>query len=147
MQPGQRPTGVTILAVLEFIVGIIALLGGLGALVGSAALGFAGRGMLSGVFGIFGGVALIFGILALVVGWGMWTGREWAWIVGIVLAVLGLVSGVVQLAFFNASAILQILIDLLILYYLTRPHVKAFFKGGKQQMPSSTPPSPPPTST
>src|SRR5215467_5894700 len=131
MQPGQRPTGVTILAVLEFIVGIIALLGGLGALVGSAALGFAGRGMLSGVFGIFGGVALIFGILALIVGWGMWTGREWAWIVGIVLAVLGLVSGVVQLAFFNASAILQILIDLLILYYLTRPHVKAFFKGGK----------------
>jgi len=35
--------------------------------------------------------------------------------------------------FISFSSIISILIDLLILYYLTRPHVKAFF--GRGQIP------------
>lgn len=141
MQKPSRPTGVTILAVLEFIVGIFALLGGTGALVGSAFAGVFGYGALTGLLAALGVFLLLTGILALIVGWGMWTGKGWAWAVGLVLAAIGIVSSLVSLP----GSIISIVIDLLIIYYLTRPHIKAYF--GKGQPAQTMAPASPPHAT
>jgi hypothetical protein len=78
----ERPTGVTILAALSIISGLIAILGGL-------ALFTVGPG-------IIGGVVLILGILSLIYGWGLWTLKPWAWMLAIIGAALNLVTALIS---------------------------------------------------
>ncbi len=99
----QRPLGVTILAVLA----------GLGAL---ATIVF---GLASTIFG-FGFVFLIIGLIEFGVAYGFWTGASWGWWLGILGAVLDIIS-IITLDIFT------FLIGIVIIYYLTRPHVKAWF--------------------
>ena len=125
----QRPTGVTILAILAFIGGVFGILGGL-ALVGFsgliAASGVAGSGLAT----ILGVLLLIYGVLSLVLGYGFWTVKPWAWTLGIGLYGAGIVLNVLQ--YINdstqlVSAIISIAISVAILWYLFQPHVKAAF--------------------
>ena len=78
----QRPTGVTILAILAFIAGAFGILGAL-ALLGLG-IAFAGvaTGGLSFVFGI---VFLAISILYLWIGWGFWNLKRSAWSIGLVV--------------------------------------------------------------
>jgi hypothetical protein len=125
----QRPTGVTILAILAFIGGIFGLLGGL------ALVGFSGLVAASGVAGggfatILGVLLLVYGALALVLGYGFWTLKPWAWTLGVGLQGAGIVLNGLQ--FINdstrlVSAIISIAISVAILWYLYQPHVKAAF--------------------
>jgi hypothetical protein len=122
----QRPTGVTILAILAFIGGILSILGGL-ALVGLGGVFAAAGGGLAILFGIY---ALVWGALALWIGWGFWQLRPSAWRWGIILMVLGIVITIVQLLLGYADlvgAIISIAIDLAVIYYLTTPAVRAAF--------------------
>ncbi len=152
MQPKpKRPTGVTIL-------GVLAILGGLGGLISGAALvalglllgtlatnaaiasaiatsgypGLAslGVGTISALLLVLGAVVLTLGILYLAVGIGFFGGKGWAWTLGIIVSVIGIVLDIVQIAFGGYSSILGLIIGLLIIYYLMRPHVKAFFGKG-----------------
>jgi uncharacterized membrane protein (DUF2068 family) len=125
----QRPTGVTVMAILAFIGGIFGILGGL-ALVGFggiiAASGVAGGGLAS----VLGVLLLVYGVLALVLGYGFWTLQPWAWTLGVGLQGAGIVINVLQ--FINdstqlVSAIVSIAISAVILWYLFQPHVKAAF--------------------
>jgi hypothetical protein len=47
--------------------------------------------------------------------------------------IIGIVLGIAML-FISYSSIIGVLIDLLILYYLTRPNVKAFFGRGQRPL-------------
>ena|SRR5215210_5087996 len=125
----QRPTGVTILAVLAFIGGIFGILGGL-ALVGFggviAASGVAGGGFAS----ILGVLLLVYGVLALVLGYGFWTLQAWAWTLGIGLQAAGIALDILQVVNDSTQlvgAIVSIAISAAILWYLYQPHVKAAF--------------------
>ena len=129
----SRPTGVTILAILEALGGLLFLIGGIFLLL------FAGfflpRMMIPhGAIeflpfffsGFIGGIVLVLLILAalnFLIAYGFWNGRGWAWTLGIIFACLGLIMGLLSLP----SGIIQILINALILYYLTRPNVKRYF--------------------
>lgn len=118
---GGRPTGVTILSVLAFLQGLLLLVGGATMLVlGSAipGLGALPAGVLAGV----GGVFVLIGLVYFLAGWGLLTGENWAWILSIVLAVIGLFA-------FPIGTVISIII----LYYLTRPKVKRFFGRGQAQ--------------
>ncbi|MFZ2489821.1 MAG: hypothetical protein WAZ19_17075 [Anaerolineae bacterium] len=126
----QRPTGITILAVL-------AILGGLLGLCGSAALfGLSGLGALSSS-GISAGTGILYGLLGLVssllylaFGFGAWTLRPWAWILGIVGAGFSVLSNVLSLVTGNTtflSALIGVAIAAVILWYLFRPEIKAVF--------------------
>jgi uncharacterized membrane protein HdeD (DUF308 family) len=136
MSTKTRPTGVTILAVLEIIGGIFSLLAAaaffaLGALVGEAGMGMVeelpGIGFLAGALAaLLGGVFIIAGLVAFLLAYGFWTGRGWAWILGIIFSIVGIVLGVVSLIG-NSASIVGILINILIIYYLTRTHVKEWF--------------------
>src|SRR5574341_1790137 len=152
MQPKPpRPTGVTILGVLAILAGIAGLIGGfvligLGVLLGTLALtaditnaltqagypGLAslGVGLIATIVVIFGVIVLLIGILELATGIGFFGGKGWAWTLGIAVSVLNIILGIVQIAVGSYGSIVSLIISLLILYYLMRPHVKAFFGKG-----------------
>jgi uncharacterized membrane protein (DUF2068 family) len=125
----QRPTGITILAILAFIGGIFGILGGL------ALVGFSGIIAASGVAGggfttILGVLLLIYGPTSLVLGYGFWTLKPWAWTLGVGLQGAGIALDILQ--FINDStqlvtAIISIAISAAILWYMFQPHVKAAF--------------------
>ncbi|MGB7662636.1 MAG: hypothetical protein WBL67_07880 [Nitrososphaeraceae archaeon] len=107
---------------------------------------------LGGVGIALGAIVLAVGIGYLVVSYGLLKGKGWAWITTVILTIIAIavqiVSGVTA-SMFNASfiddtnsfatgiiaQIVGIAINGVILYYLYRPNVKAFF--GKSQ-PSTT---------
>ncbi|MDQ1280108.1 MAG: hypothetical protein QG670_1370 [Thermoproteota archaeon] len=127
----QRPTGITIIAALNVLGGLIFL--GLGTLVLLAAVilgtGFRAAdfpifaGISGAVLGIIGGVLVIIGLINFVIAYGYWIGSGWAWTVGMVFAVLEILLGLLALP----QGVVSIILNGLIVYYLTRQHVKAFF--------------------
>lgn len=124
----QRPTGITIIAVLSAIGGVFGLLAslvllGLGAAVSTAS----GLGGLAFVAGI---IVLAYAVLSLVLAYGFWTLKPWAWPLGIGVQGLGVVQAVLQ--FMNdgtnvVSLVISLAIAGVILWYLFQPHVKAAF--------------------
>ncbi len=144
----DRPTGITILAILGFLFGL--LMAGLAALmfVGGAFLGTmlagaaaeggeaaAGAGMMGAVVGfsaIIGGVMLVFAILYFAVGYGLWKLKNWARWITIVLSVLGALSVLPSFLSFEIVAMVVGVIFLAIygwiLWYMFQPHVKEAFE-------------------
>jgi len=151
MQPKpKRPTGVTVLAILEILGGLAGLVGG-AALIGVAALvsssdfatlypQLAGIGSVSTLLYALGALALIFGILGLVLGIGFLGGKGWAWTLGIVVGVLNIVVSIAETAIGFTSNIIGIIFPIIIIYYLMRPHVKAFFGKGPAMAAGMQPP-------
>jgi uncharacterized membrane protein (DUF2068 family) len=73
---------------------------------------------------IIGLVLLILAILGFIMTWGLWTGKSWARTITMILAVIGIITGLFSLP----GSIISILIDVVILYYLTRPHIRAYYQ-------------------
>jgi hypothetical protein len=140
MQRPSRPIGVTILAVLEILIGIVGLLASL-AIIGLSALvsTLPAIGLLAGTIGlVIGGVALFFSVVWLATGVGFLHGRGWAWSLGMIFSVLSLLGAFAALAIgLITGGIIGAFFWSLLLYYLTRNHVKIFFgKGGFPVNPS-----------
>lgn len=132
----KRPLGVTILAILAFIGGILAILAGVGAVaVGGIATGAAAAAAahVSTVFLMGMGIALlVVGVLDIVLGVGFWRLSPWAWTLGIALQILGLIIAGVYVSQGSpiSGQILGIAINLAVLIYLFTPGVrKAFGRG------------------
>ncbi|WP_457550237.1 hypothetical protein [Archaeoglobus sp.] len=131
----MRPTGVTILAVLYALGGIFGVV----------------RGALSLNF-----IPLVMGIVELAIAYGLWNGQNWGRILVMIFSILGIIGGAVMAALgptlmilmfkaspmmatnmgmfmgvistiFTVSGIIGIVVNAIILYYMTRPHVKEFF--------------------
>jgi hypothetical protein len=177
----KRPIGVTIIAILTIISGIILTFGGISLLafgafftsvpidvfiseqmqqqqqqqqqeLQSAAELQALAQFLGGVGVAIGAIVLAVGVGYLIVSYGLLKGKGWAWIITVILTIIAIavqiVSGITA-SMFNASfiddtnsfvtgiiaQIVGIAINGVILYYLYRPNVKAFF--GNSQ-PSTT---------
>jgi len=125
-----RPSGVTILAVLEALGGLVWLLAGAGMMMVGALMPLFGVGLpmfLGAIAGLMSLVFLILGIIAFVLAYGLFTGKGWAWLWSLVFAVIGVILALFEAMSSLGSGILPIIIYLVIIYYLTRPHVKAFF--------------------
>lgn len=148
---GSRPGGITVLTILEGIASFAMLLGGAALLVLSAFLGSGGwdlipeeelaealtempwastftsvqiialtTAFLTGV----GIVLLILAVLGFIMTWGLWSGKSWARTITMILAVISIVTGLFSLP----GSLISILINIVILYYLTRPHIQAYFQ-------------------
>lgn len=139
----ERPFGVTILAILTVIDALVFF--GLAAFVGVIFSWIGGfvPGALTGLFAaiamIISVVAVIFGLIYLFLAWGLWSGKSWAWTITLILTILSLLGSLITVG--SGVGIVSLIINALILYYLTRPHVKAFF--GKGPPPEMPPPPPP----
>ena len=106
----HRPLGVTLVAILTAIGGLIFLGTGLGLLIVG-----------------FGFILLVLGIAYLVMAYGLWNGRGWAWTITLILSVIGIIVAIASIVAGNVSAIISIIIHAVVIYYLYRPNVKAFF--------------------
>jgi hypothetical protein len=127
----QRPTGVTILAILAFIRGVLLILfGGLGALLGGVFAGFLSPA-LGGLTVVWGLILLVLGAAFVYIGWGFWRLVPAVWRFGIFVAAADiLVSILIALiggGGINSGTIIGIVISLAIIYYLLTPGVKAAF--------------------
>lgn len=71
----------------------------------------------------------IVGVVSIVIGIGMWKGEPWGWWLAMVLYVLDVIFFLFSLtAGISLLGIIFLVIGLLLIYYLTRPEVKAWFK-------------------
>jgi uncharacterized membrane protein (DUF2068 family) len=148
--PKSRPTGVTIIAILNVIGGIIMLFFGLafvalGTIIpfvpqselqqqqqnltaGDIDLSQVPPSLISGAIVAVGGVLVAIGIFSFVVAYGLLKGKRWAWTLTIILSIIIIVVAAISIATTgNIFSIISIVISGIVLYYLYRPHVKAYF--------------------
>ncbi len=129
-QKPPRPLGVTLIAILAILGGILGLLAGLlitgvSALFASA-FGAAG-GVLAGLGVVVGGVFIVVSLIWLAAGFGLLNGKGWAWTLEMLVNVLLLSGAIAFAALGNYSSITGIVLPGLMIWYLTRTRVKAFF--------------------
>ncbi len=149
----ERPAGITVIAILIIIGGIFLISGGI-SLIGLGALlsmssediiqssGISAEmtqleslGMIPLVLGV---VLLILGIAYLIVSYGLLKGKSWAWIITIIVTIIGLIVQIISaiiagsitssVLYGLASHIVGMIISGIIIYYMFRPHVKAFYR-------------------
>src|SRR5215471_12242698 len=143
----NRPVGVTVIAVLFFIAAVLAVFGGIAMMLGGGFIATlisqsggqgsgAGAGLFAGLGAAIGVVILVIGALYFLVGWGLLKLKEWARIVTIVLAGLGILGALFGLVgvftHFGAIIVFWTLVRLAIcvwmIWYLLQPQVKAAFQ-------------------
>jgi hypothetical protein len=137
----ERPTGVTILAVLAFIgaaflaIGSIVFIAG-GALLSNVRANGPGAGALLGLGGaVLGGFLLVLAVIYVFTAVGLLKLQNWARILTIVFVGLGLLTAATGLlsSFAHVFPVLMVrniivlAIDVWILIYLFKPHVKQAF--------------------
>ncbi len=108
----NRPFGVTIIAIL-------AILGGIGALVAGIAL--------VAIIPFLGAALIIIGLAYFVVAYGLWKGLKWAWLITLIVTVIAFISEIGSIIVGNVGAVIPVIINAIIIYYLFRPNVKAYF--------------------
>ena len=139
MQRPPRPIGITILGIIEILIGVLGFLVSI-AIIGVSALfsSLPTVGTLIGTVGlVIGGVFLFFSLVWLATGVGFLHGKGWAWTLGMIFTVLSIL-GAAYVAFtglYQAGYALGFWV--LMIIYLTRSRVKAFF--GKGNLPTYMP--------
>ena len=110
MQTRQRPTGVTIIAILTIIVGILLVVSGaaliaIGLLIlgnhfhvtTSGSTSFYVKSKILGIFSIaVGTVLLAIGIVYVVMFYGLLKGKRWAWSIAVILLIAGIVIHIIS---------------------------------------------------
>ncbi|NLT38212.1 MAG: DUF2127 domain-containing protein [Methanomassiliicoccus sp.] len=109
------------MAILNALGGIMTLIGGV------AAIGVTSTGILAPLGIVFGGFTILIGLFQLIIAWGLWTGKKWAWLLALIFGILGVIFGILGLIGGGFTGIVSLLINAIIVYYLMRPEVKAFF--------------------
>ena len=112
----NRPLGVTIIAILAVIGGI-----------GSVLSGFAIMAIIPFLGIIFGGLLIIIGLAYFVVAYGLWKGLNWAWNITLIVSVIGIIVGLGSIVVGNIGALFHLIVNVVVIYYLYRPNVKAYF--------------------
>jgi hypothetical protein len=149
-----RPTGVTIIAILTIIDGILLLLEGSGMVVlaplisqinvvddsnasnSSISLNVNGTivtipnnalFVLGGFIGVLGGMLIVLGIASFVVAWGLLKGKGWAWIVTILITIISIVLNIISIVAGSIEGVVGLIINGVIIYFLYTPNVKSYF--------------------
>lgn len=133
MSARERPSGVTLLVVLQVLLGVLFLLG----VFALTVVGFGLQEVVPHVrffpIRMFVVVIVLFVLAAIefVLAYGLWNGMGWAWGASLIFAVLGIVFFVFSLFLRPGfGEIASLIIDLLVLYYLMQPRVQAYFGKG-----------------
>jgi hypothetical protein len=138
----SRPSGVTITATINIIVGVAGLFFGIGFIAQDAILHpliesafdlprqnlSAEQASIPG-FGIALGAAFVpLAIVSFIVASGLLKGRRWAWTATLVLSIISIVWYAITVAIIpsNGGRTLGVIIGAVTIYYLYRPHVKAY---------------------
>ncbi len=94
------------------------------------------QSFLGGIGIVFGAVLVALAVVSFVVAYGLLKGRGWAWTISIILSIISIVwNAITLITAANFGGIISIIISAIILYYLFRPHVKAYFGKGVSRSP------------
>ncbi|MFW9788241.1 MAG: hypothetical protein ACFFE2_16615 [Candidatus Thorarchaeota archaeon] len=115
---GDRPLGVTILAILNIIGGLFSLLGA----VGLMALGAMAGPFLGPFAFVVGAILALLGLLNLIVGWGLWALKSWAWMLALIINIINLILNALTAAWLAA------IINLIVVIYLQQGDIKSRFR-------------------
>jgi len=130
----QRPTGVTVLAVVAGIGGILSILGGLGLLGLGAIFAVVGGGLAF----LFGLIFLALGIVELGLAYGFWYLKPWAWSWGITVEAVGVVISLIELVLGYStisSLVIGIVVAGIVIYYLNMPDIRKAFAAPEKGWP------------
>jgi hypothetical protein len=166
LEEQKRPTGVTIIAILTIVGGILIFVLGLSftalwVLTSVSSINISittntnnsnSSNDITGSFIVFSAVVgclfLAMGVGYLTMFYGLLKGKGWAWLITMVLLIVGIIIQIVSITSgdaFNLSeinkdrinsrstvseitiSIIGMVINMLIIYYLLRPHVRAYF--------------------
>ncbi len=131
-----RPTGVVVLGTLYIIVGLVLLLFAIvfGVLL-SVLLGetFPGemeilRGLVLGIATMAAGIFAIVAAIEFIIAAALFSGKSWGRALVIVFVIIDLIVESAFIAIGNFFAFVLIILDLVVLYYMWRPHVIEYFQ-------------------
>jgi uncharacterized membrane protein (DUF2068 family) len=117
---------ISIIAILNFLIGLFFLVMGVLLAMGTVAITDLDAD-LQGLGTVGGAVLVIIGILYLVIAGGLWNGWRIMWYLSVIVTAISLILGIASLFTGTFVGIISLIIDILILYYLFRPGVKEFF--------------------
>ena len=122
-----RPILITILAILEFLGGLLFLIAGI--VIVAGVITTADVPELAEL-GSIGGIGfIIVGLIALIIAGGFWNGWSIMWYLGVIFNAIS-AAFIVYTMFTGGgivAGIIPLIIELIILFYLFRPGVKEFF--------------------
>jgi uncharacterized membrane protein (DUF2068 family) len=121
----QRPSGVVVVAMLEIIAGIFSISVSLLLETGKAT-GLVNPKLIADV-GAFGAIIAILGVFAFVMSYGIWMRKRWAWTYSVMVAALSILTNITAFFFGSTISVLDAGMQALVIYYLSRSSVKAFF--------------------
>jgi hypothetical protein len=118
-RPVGRSLGVTLIAVLLAINGLVALASAL------LTLGTTGGTDVASFIGVLFGLALLY------LAYGVWTLQGWAWLTTLLLEIVNLIFDLILVvaAPGTVSAWIGLILAAVIVFYLTRPSIRAEFGG------------------
>ena len=119
-----RPPGVLILAGLNVIIGIFAILAGI-----EGAISFVGGEVT--LVANFQLLAMAVGFIPIIAGYGLYKLKSWGWWLAVIAAFVGILLNVMTVFFdwtLYTLYVLPILIRILILVYLRNPQIRSKFK-------------------
>lgn len=125
----ERPTGVTVLGILQIIAGILlavfaTMVGTMSGMMG----GFSHFGAMASVVG--GAITAVLAVLAafsFLIASALFSGKKWGRTIVIVFSIVNLVMEAASMAVGNVFGIGGIILNGIVLYYMWRPHVIAYF--------------------
>lgn len=121
----QRPFGVVVVVFLEIIIGIFSITVSLLLETGNL-VGLVNPKLIADV-GAFATIIGILGVFAFVMSYGLWTRKRWAWTYAVMVAALGILTNITAFFFGSTISVLDAGMQVLVIYYLSRSSVKAFF--------------------
>jgi len=121
--------GLTVLAVLAAIGGVLSIILGIGLVgLGGFAAASSGTAAYFGLGAVAGLIVLALGVLNLAFAYGAWTLKPWAWLLGVGLQIASLIwAGLAAIGGDIGGQIIGIAISAIILYYLFQPNIKSLF--------------------
>jgi len=122
-----RPTGVTILGILHAIGGafaIVAVLMG----VTMMSVGAFQDALMVGAGGFLVVLAVVVGALNFGIAGALFSGRSWGRKIVIILAIISLIVGIITIISGEGTPIFSVILNSIILWYMRREHVKAYFR-------------------
>jgi hypothetical protein len=127
----SRPTGITIIAILMIIGGLILLFTGITPLFFGPLISIDSDGSTNalGFIIIIGGLTLVgLGIASFIVSWGLLKGKGWARTITLIISIIAIVFAIISLiSSEDLIHIMEIIVYGIIIYYMFTDKVKLFF--------------------
>ncbi|HSL12770.1 MAG TPA: DUF2127 domain-containing protein [Nitrososphaeraceae archaeon] len=136
----HRPTGITIIAILMIIGGLVLLFTGITPLFLGPLISIDSSDSSTSELGFLitiGGLVLVgLGIASLIVSWGLLKGKRWARIITLIISIIAIIFAIVSLVSTEDLVhIIPVVIYGVIIYYMFTDKVKLFF--GKVKEPTT----------